>query len=491
MAIPDIQINFGNEEHKETIKSLSTSLANLFINKKFPDQKCGILNTAIQKNLIVDKGLGVSLHVIALENQDGEIKQYVIKKFRTFRCFSDFAHKTQDLFDVVLKKGIGSINEFTMLMNSQFGLELCTGKINKNQKYFFCPDQGCSLVTKKFPIQYNVTPQPKKYTLLNKGDVLCGKDLKSAEQPISEFIIGTIASYLNRQGFCIHFLDVFDFNYCYAFSQHPQPQKVGLRPGAEIVDVEQYIFMERAEYVFFKIIPNLRYNPHITEVLVYAVLQSIACLQTYFGIGHNDLHTANVFMALLTPETVWQGKKLLDYDYFAYKNGKVTAYLPVKDFGGLIPKIADFGLACKYKKPKVYNYSLNGRAINSRQGPQSAIPNFYCPLFDILRFIYQFDNIKFVRDLKQQIATQLNVPVSHLYRQGVDIEGMPNFDLFYNRPDLNAKDLLLNTKLFPQKFFKHPPPSSKILTVSKVYYPKKQKPKKQKSKRPKSKKPKA
>lgn len=80
----------------------------------------------------------------------------------------------------------------------------------------------------------------------------------------------------------------------------------------------------------------------------YAVfVQGIACLKLLHKhkISHNDLKMDNLGYVKIKDTDMWKGKRIVEYDYFEYRIGRKSVYIP---FTPYLVKVLDFGLSIDY-----------------------------------------------------------------------------------------------------------------------------------------------
>ena len=175
----------------------------------------------------------------------------------------------------------------------------------------------------------------------------------------------------------------------------------------------------------------------INGILIHTLL-AISKLQEY-GIQHNDLHLNNIFYQKITPDTVFRGQRLMDYQYFSFNlNGK-----PVyTKNAGIIIKIADFGFSMKFENPQIINKTIMADEYDT------LIPNFRLDIFDPLLVLYQMYTMLNVRMAKSLIARSIfskadiadsTVEILMFGDEGVE---RPKIQLARNFYDVNADFLL-------------------------------------------------
>lgn len=142
-----------------------------------------------------------------------------------------------------------------------------------------------------------------------------------------EYIISLLVSDLLCKGKCINFIEMVDFISC---------QKSG--------SLDQYTIME-------KIDGTLHDGPVTVadiDAALIQILSAVAIYQDAYKLSHNDLHSNNVMIKLITDDMSWNGQRLADAKYFHYSIRGTDIYFPATRF---IVKIGDWGLGVKFSKP--------------------------------------------------------------------------------------------------------------------------------------------
>jgi hypothetical protein len=177
------------------------------------------------------------------------------------------------------------------------------------------------------------------------GDYVCNSSV--IEKAISSFV-----STLIEKQLCPHYVQHIAFAHC---------------------DVaKSYIFMEKLEGDV-----QLKDNKLFIKAMIFQVLITLTFIHEIWNLGHQDLHLGNVFVAKAS-DISWRGKPLDQVDWWRYKIGDTFYYIPKQKY---IIKLGDWGYSGKYTHPKLL---INDLVMDKYK---SKIPNFYCPIYDILTFL--------------------------------------------------------------------------------------------------------
>jgi serine/threonine protein kinase len=218
----------------------------------------------------------------------------------------------------------------------------------------------------------------KGVTIFGEGDVACTSTY--SEYAIS-LLVATMVSPskggvtpfgLAPGGTSINFLDTFNFATCPS--------------GADAS--AQYIFMERIDgdvrSLYHKLSKDTSDNVEVDRTsIIVQTLHAVGCIQHYYNIVHGDLHLANVFYENVTSETMFNGKCVVDYDYFEYVVHGQSMYIPRPN---QIIKIGDWGFSVKYASESRSGKQI-GNAGTLKDGYDSWIPNWYSRAYDVFYFL--------------------------------------------------------------------------------------------------------
>jgi serine/threonine protein kinase len=314
-------------------------------------------------------------------------------------------------------------------------------------------------------------------TIFNAGDQVC-------PPMTSEFGISILAGSLYRSRRSINFLDVFYFATC----------KDEIITDLSVAN--QYTFMERITASLRKSISclceqNLNKNvsaffladPVSSEramnSVVVQIIHAIYTYQSVYQVVHGDLHDDNVFFEFLTPDTEWNGEKLLEADYYEYKvdspgilgSDTQSIYIPGGRECPFIIKIGDWGLACKYSSPKIANQDTMFSGYDQLDGNGPWLPNWYNEMYDmyfIMSILYTLNpSNEFIASI---MSWMLDVPpgIPDAIR-GASIIG-PTSRPIISRLDtpefagVTPQNLLLDP-IIMKEFHKVPPTGSKIILL--------------------------
>lgn len=194
-----------------------------------------------------------------------------------------------------------------------------------------------------------------RYFDFPKGSFLCYKGL------YVENAIALLCSSLVERKRCANFIHTFDVSICPADTQRILPawDKDGT------FAVNQYVFMEQITGEMKTYISNLvgwhqrkqitaEYLDQCVKNVYIQTLFGVCSMQHAYGIQHNDLHTGNVMFQSITPELMYDSKRVKECTHLSYSitddAGTHHIYLPIVD-DTVIAKIGDFGYSVKYSHP--------------------------------------------------------------------------------------------------------------------------------------------
>lgn len=214
----------------------------------------------------------------------------------------------------------------------------------------------------------------KKDVKVEAGSYLCD------DETFSEYCIGAYLGTLYRERKCAHFFNVYSLFVC--------PENI----ENDVFEYKMYTFMDRIDgelkkykscisaKKFLDIIGHSQ--DMITSIYIQTIF-AIAAYQDQFQISHNDLHLGNIFVEIVTPNTKFGGKNVIDADWYHYSFKDRNFYIPAVP---VIVKIGDFGLSIKYKPPFIGQRQVfeNGYDQGGKEGPW--ISNTYMPSYDNLYF---------------------------------------------------------------------------------------------------------
>jgi len=216
----------------------------------------------------------------------------------------------------------------------------------------------------------------------------------------TEYMISLFFSDFYTHGKSIHFVPVEDNSFSTCLTVLDQKETPPEDPPN--ISINELFVMKRIEgnSLFHMNNPAKRSLPPDKEeyqnACLIQVLHSIAVYQKE-EISHNDLHGSNIMIEQILLDTQWEGKELINYDYFQYKLGdNKNLYIPFVPF---IIKIIDFGVSCKYSEPPILNIQVmkgeTGDDVALISDPQKTHkvvipPNWFFPAYDVLIFLFSF-----------------------------------------------------------------------------------------------------
>lgn len=177
-------------------------------------------------------------------------------------------------------------------------------------------------------------------------------------------------------------------------------------------------------------------DPNFDSSVVYdgiyiQTMFAIATYQLIYNISHNDLHDDNVFVEFVTDKTMYDGKFLIDADWYHYSFQGNDIYVPAIP---VIVKIGDYGLSVKYSDPIIGNKTVFETGYDQYDYIGPWIPNKYIPQYDSLFFTSAYTQLA-TRDLTYSpshssihgtlitecaafIAPGFEIELSNIYKSG-------------------------------------------------------------------------
>ncbi len=254
------------------------------------------------------------------------------------------------------------------------------------------------------------------------GSYLCDNSV------YTELINGLLASQLASNEICPNYGSIVDMIMC--------------RQNAS---VEQFIFMEKLDNDFNEEFSANRpmYDRHSEFYDSYLVQLAVAfaVLQREYKMVHNDAHFGNIMAA--KPPSVWRGQDLSSADYFHYNVSGTDFYVPATP---IIPKLVDWGKACKYSPPMV----LEKGVITGWSNPDPWVPNAYSTSYDLFFVAINFyaDGL-LTPEFRECLAWMINGTV-------LDLDA--SMALYYNPEPTSYRPLIEMLPTFtPQQFLLEAP----------------------------------
>jgi hypothetical protein len=299
-------------------------------------------------------------------------------------------------------------------------------------------------------VNYPKNNKTGEVIVVPKGSYVCDSE------SYSEYIIGILCGDLYRKGVSINFLDVFGFASC------PQENKCLSK---------QYTFMEKAGDTLNNYIKKNKSNPLLLEVSYIQIVHAIGVYQKYYKLQHNDLHMSNILIEKVTPETIYQNKKVYEADWYHYKIYDTDIYLPKTN---ILIKIVDFGFSVKYSEPIVGNKRSLTKGLSSGTRRKPWIPNWYSESSDTMfmteYFYSESPHNMFIENI---LGWMMGLPESNDNRKKINQEIKRGFVSGGDRPDVmllegeyshgTPSNILQHTKLM-QKYLIIPK-KGKIVTL--------------------------
>jgi len=329
----------------EQVEKKLPIVEDLFLN----DDMCKLFNNEIV--FIKELASGADGQVFLVEYDDGEIKEYVLK--RTIHYLYDFFIK-KETEQFAVKYGIKSILD--KFKNSQNPDEY---KYKPPDNIKPCKDgDKYSCKNEEFTWMYDEDGIPERFP---------GKNAQTTGVVIvSEYVISTYLSNLYKKGLFFNFLEISNFSFC------ENTKNVMVRDG-ELFDgsmkhadqSSSFILMEKADgYIgargdgLIGILERENKQDELGSLFLQCAM--IVGKLNSEGIVHHDLHGKNLMYMQIRPGMMWNGVELTTVDYFSYTIGDLKVYFK----SNYLVKIIDFGRARWYDmsasppKVKVENGNL-------------------------------------------------------------------------------------------------------------------------------------
>lgn len=319
---------------------------------------CPLIDTVIEFTKELGKGVQGSVFAIRFPGQP-KGKRYVVKRINVTN-FNSYAEMAVPPGTNVLKflkkmKGYGVSRDDIERVNN-ISLEGVKPHHNfpEGEVLLFpsfitnCLDADPVTILETTTGKY-VTIQPPSYMCDNPG--------------YSEYYCSLLVASFYRKGECINFIDTFSFATC------------GSATGTN-----QYIFMEQIDTTLSDLSRTAIGARSDVNSLIIQLLFALEIMQRKYKLQHNDLHSANMFIEYITPDTMWGGAHLDKATYFAYRIDGVILYIPASP---LILKIGDFGMSVKFKAPLVGDIKALKNEYGNRVDDEPVIPNTFTPGYDV------------------------------------------------------------------------------------------------------------
>jgi len=333
-----LKIFFNNRE--ETLRIFDTRGPIVSFLANPVNDICPLLGSTITLGKELGKGEGGIIFQI---EKDGKNTEYVVK---------------ESVLDLLITDNEEEYRQATV---DKKLLEAYNPRKNEDNLFYIPIFAVECLLDQELIVADNSDLSYKRKVVFPVGSYICHNEA------YSEYILALLAGTFYEKGTSINFIHTFSFATCKS------------RYGAK-----NYTFMERIDGTLLSIQYGPRFQDSIEEILIQ-VLHAISTYQA-LKISHNDLHFGNIMFQYITPSTTWNGKRLVDYDYFEYIIGETSIYIPRTR---LLIKIGDFGLAVKYTHPVVGNLSVVKDGIYSHgYGPW--MPNKFSWSYDALVALNNF-----------------------------------------------------------------------------------------------------
>jgi serine/threonine protein kinase len=268
----------------------------------------------------------------------------------------------------------------------------------------------------------------------------------------SEYVIGLICAQFYKKNISINFIDIYGFNTCLVENKKSF--------------IQEYVFMEKIDNDLKKILNCV--EDFMLPCLFVQLYHAIHLYQS-LKISHNDLHSENIFIKYINNDTMFNGKKLIEYKYFHYKLGDQDIFTPYIPF---VIKIGDFGYSFKYSEPVIGDIQV------IEGGFQENFPNWFSKCYDTVYstiYILQLLKRKKTDFIKNLIEIVFGDSINYVQKNYMIVDGAkinpeslrPRINTIEkNFGHITAEKLLLNKNLFPKSFYQKP--SSKYITLGKI-----------------------
>ncbi len=375
------EIKFKFEGRDEVLKIIDSggSIVSLLAKES---SVCPLIGTEIKLVKELGKGAYGAVFLIKIPNMGS--KKYVVKKIKMNA--KKVAFRTNK--PIPLKEIAEELREKNLISKEVF-IELNGGdpdRMIKDEERIIIPWYArlCKNILKQFFKRFD----EYSMTLINPVSYLCEKNT------YSEYVIGLLVANLYRKGISINFIDVFGFATC--------TKRINLKTS-------QYIFMEKIDAQLLNFVGRTEklseYSSYMSSLYIQT-LAAIATYQHYYQISHNDLHLGNLFIEYVDKDTEFNGKKIIDADWYHYSIDGNDLYIPATN---AIIKIGDFGLSIKWKEPVVGDMKI----LMGEYG--EVVPNWYTPIYDAVHVSGEFYSLntdnKFIREI---YAKMLNMNESDI-----------------------------------------------------------------------------
>lgn len=295
--------------------------------------------------------------------------------------------------DDFVTDSLQGITDLSRVPDDEIGYVL---KLNGMDRYTKVPDEGITIKIPKF-LNGDCRKAGVSYMILdtNEAAIVPSKSVVCDDESITEFAISLLMGDLYRSGKSINFIDAFYFATCF-FGDPDKTQ-----------DIARFTFMEKidfsmrdlegclSEYTKNALRPSRPYTSYAAECILIQAIHAIGVYQKAYRIVHGDLYLANLFIEFVTPDTAWNGVKVLDVDLYEYRVGDKSIYLPGGKLCPFIAKIGDMGLAVRYGSddddtkggPILGPWSVVEDGVDQGDGKGPWLPNFYTPAYDVILLI--------------------------------------------------------------------------------------------------------
>jgi hypothetical protein len=393
----------------------------------------------IKKPKFINKGNEGSIYEV-----DFDRKKYVMK-----------IREEEELYKVpnvkkLTVKDFAEKNYSNNITDQHIFIKINGGDENKILDFYFVPMYSLDDCKKNYDsLTYTRADNGKQVTL--KKSYVCENSY------YSESIIGILCAQFYKRKISINFIDIHGFNTCITKIDKPL--------------IKNYIFMEKIDNELSKIMRCIPYD--MLPSLYVQIYHAIYTYQT-LKISHNDLHQNNIFIKYIDEDTTFDGKSLMNYQYFHYQIGDRDIFTPYIPF---IIKIGDFGYSFKYGDPIVgntdiiYNSYIHDYMPNWFSECYDAVYSTFCILLlchpeketDFMKNLYFFIfGNEFIYD--ERVRQYIHKPSDEKINYNIFRPNIKNLEKNFSH--VTPEKLLLNKDIFPKSFYERP--KAKYITLGKI-----------------------
>jgi serine/threonine protein kinase len=356
------QIQFLFENNQEILNVIAThgEISNIL---SVPNERCSLIGSEIKLTDKIGKGKFGEVFLITIPGLG--TKHFVVKKVKAeYEIISG-----DNAFWMEYFEDTGQTWDYLKNFQSEDTIDRFENDNYKNIS-FIIPPAGTECLMKQ-DRTYDAIPQSEsiKTITVPKNSYLCENEV------YVEYLIGIYTGKIYRDFECINFFNMYSMFAC------PDSGKY----------FNQYIFMDKLDgdiednigcisiYKYLTL-PKTHHNDVMNGIYIQTLF-AIAIYQDRLQLSHNDLHTGNLFIEVVTKNTIYNNQSLIDADLYHYHIKDKDIYIPAIP---VIVKIGDYGLSIKYSNPVVGDPYIFETGYAQKKDPW--VPNVYLPSYDSLYF---------------------------------------------------------------------------------------------------------